>query len=197
MRVRVFLAGLLASLLGLPPEAPPADLEMTVLPGQGEESSAEDIDLEAEAEIAERDGALLPGGTLARREAAWTVLAAARGPGPITFVLSPREEEVLSEYAEAVAAEPGEESVESIAQLLTALPSPERTWIVARWTLSERKPLRLAVARAGSRPLQAIGLLSALRRLARDESPEVQLQARAALRRHGLLPDPPREESAG
>jgi hypothetical protein len=116
------------------------------------------------------------------------ILDSAREPSSDGLLLSPWDEVILSAYAEEISQSLGARAGESIARLITSLPARERTWVIARWALSGRDKLRLALARAAAHPVDAVGIYTALEHLARDPSPEIRDTAREARVRRGLQP---------
>lgn len=77
---------------------------------------------------------------------------------------------------------------EHAAELFDRLSIFDRTWLVARWTISDSSHLRLAVARALQSPFLALGVTTAIELLRDDPEEDVRTQASIAGVLRGLPP---------
>jgi hypothetical protein len=181
MRIRLFFLGLLTSLLSpgaadaaRSPDSPDALPPATSAPRDPDPGpDAADPATADDPDPGRATAPHLPG--------VRALLDASRAAGAPGFTLSTWDEALLGAYAEEVTQALGPDAGLPLAGLIASLPAAERTWVVATWALSGHDLLRLALAQAAAHPLDALGLLSALRNLAQDPNPEIRAAARAAL----------------
>jgi hypothetical protein len=73
--------------------------------------------------------------------------------------------------------------VSGLESLLERASPLDRAYVVATWSVAEEEPVRLAIARALSAPVDAVGARTAVGHLMRDPSAEVRSAALCAARR--------------